>query len=85
MPFTVHLTAEEEALLNRACRQSSLSEDELIRQSIRELCERLERTPPTAYELGRDLFGAGHLADAPTDPAKHQIWEILHAKHGRLG
>ena len=86
MPVTVRLTTEEEALLNRACRQASLSEDDLIRQSIRELCERLlEQTPPSPYELGRDLFGAGHLADAPIDPTKHQIWEALHAKHGRLG
>lgn len=86
MPLNVCLTPEEEALLDRVSRQSPRSQDELIRQSIREYCERqLERTAPTAYELGQDLFGFGQLADAPTDPDKRQIWERLHAKHRRLG
>ncbi len=86
MPFNVCLTPEEEALLDRVSRQSARSQDDLIRQGIRELCQRLlEQPEPTPYELGRDLFGAGQLAEAPADPAKRQIWEALHAKHRRLG
>lgn len=86
MSFTLRLTAEEEALLNRLSRQSACSQDELIHQSIRDYCERLlEPTAPSAYETGQGLFGAGYLADAPTDPTKRKIWEQLHAKHRRLG
>ncbi|WP_200382553.1 hypothetical protein [Thiococcus pfennigii] len=86
MSFTVCLTPEEQALLERVSRQSARSQDDLVRQGIRELCQRLlAQTGPTPYETGRDLFGAGHLAEPPTDPAKRQIWEALHAKHGRLG
>lgn len=86
MSLTVHLTPEEEALLDSVSRQSAQSQDDLIRQGIRELCQRLlEQTGPTSYALGQDLFGAGHLASAPTDPVKRQIWDALHAKHRRLG
>ncbi|WP_295405232.1 hypothetical protein [uncultured Thiocystis sp.] len=86
MPLTVCLTPEEEALLEAVSRQSARSQDDLVRQGIREICQRLlEQTGPTPYALGQDLFGAGHLANEPTDPAKRQIWEALHAKHRRLG
>lgn len=88
MPLTVCLTLEEEALLDAVSRQSARSQDDLARQGIRELCLRLTEeteTGPTPFELGQDLFGAGHLTDAPTDPAKRKIWEALNAKHHRLG
>jgi hypothetical protein len=86
MPFTICLTPEEQALLDRVSRQSARSQDDLVRQGIRELCQRLlEKTGPTSYESGRELFGAGQLADEPTDPAKRQIWEALYAKHRCLG
>ena len=86
MSLTVHLSPEEEALLETVSRQSAQSQDDLIRQGIRELCQRLlEQADPTPYALGQDLFGAGHLAGAPTDPVKRQIWDALHAKHRRLG
>ncbi|MTW22382.1 CopG family transcriptional regulator [Allochromatium palmeri] len=86
MPLSILLTPEEEALLEAASRQSARSQSDLVRQSVRELCQRLlEQAGSTPYELGQDLFGAGHLADAPTDPAKRDIWESLHAKHRRLG
>jgi uncharacterized protein YutE (UPF0331/DUF86 family) len=51
MPFTVRLTLEEQALLDRVSRQSERSQDDLVRQGVRELCQRLlEQTGPTPYE-----------------------------------
>lgn len=85
MSLNLFLTTEEKALLDQVSRQSKRSQDDLIHRSIREYCKRqLKQTTPSSYQLGRDLFGAGHLADAPTDPVKRQIWERLHAKHRRL-
>ena len=82
----MRLTLEEQILLERVSHQSARNPDDLVRQGIRELCQRLlEHTGPTPYETGRDLFGARQLAEPPTDPAKRQIWEALHAKHGRPG
>ena len=86
MSLSVRFTPEEEALLEAASRQSTRSKGELVRQGVRELCQRLlEQDGQTPYELGRDLFGSGHLAEAPTDPAKRRVWEALRAKHRRLG
>jgi Arc/MetJ-type ribon-helix-helix transcriptional regulator len=86
MSLSVRFTPEEEALLEAASRQSTRSKSELVRQGVRELCQRLlKQDGQTPYELGRDLFGAGHLAEAPTDPAKRRVWEALRAKHRRLG
>jgi len=85
MPLSIRLSPEEEALLEAASRQCARSKSELVRQGTRELCQRLLRqTDRTPYELGQDLFGAGQLAEAPTDPIKRHIWEALHAKHRRL-
>ncbi|WP_373508854.1 hypothetical protein [Thiocapsa sp.] len=41
MSFTVCLTPEEQALLERVSRQSARSQDDLVRQGVRELCQRL--------------------------------------------
>ena len=86
MSLSVQFTPEEEALLEAASRQSTRTKGELVRQGVRELCQRLlEQDGQTTYELGRDLFGAGHLAEALTDPAKRRVWEALRAKHRCLG
>lgn len=86
MSLSVQFTPEEEALLEAASRQFTRSKSELVRQGVRELCQRLlQQTDQSPYELGRDLFGAGHLADAPTDSTKRQVWEALRVKHRRLG
>ncbi|MFZ1829336.1 MAG: CopG family transcriptional regulator [Candidatus Competibacteraceae bacterium] len=87
MSLSIQFTPEEEALLEAAGRQATCSKSELVRQGVRELCQRLLQ-PPTdqsPYERGQDLFGAGHLAAAPTDPIKRQVWEALRVKHRRLG
>ncbi|OFZ72422.1 MAG: hypothetical protein A2W04_09525 [Betaproteobacteria bacterium RBG_16_64_9] len=85
MPLSVRLTAEEEALLEAAARQTARSKSELVRQGVRELCQRLARADRTPFDLGRNLFGAGALAKAPTNPHKRAIWEKLRAKHRRMG
>lgn len=86
VPLSIQLSPDEEALLKAASRQCARSPNDLARQGVRELCQRLMRqADQTPYELGQDLFGAGQLAEAPTDPVKRQIWEFLHAKHRRLG
>lgn len=86
MALSVRLTSEEEALLEIVSRQLARSKSELVREGVRELCQRLlKQNGPTPYELGQDLFGAGHLADTPADPDKRRLWEALYAKYRRLG
>ena len=85
MPLSVRLTSEEEALLDAAARQTTRSRSELVRQAVRELCQRLTRADKTPFTLGKRLFGAGKLAVAPADPGKRAVWEKLVAKHRRVG
>lgn len=85
MPLSVRLTNKEEALLDVAARQTSRSRSALVRQAVRELCQRLVRADKTPYDLGKRLFGAGALASAPADPLKRAVWEKLIAKHRRVG
>ncbi len=85
MPLSVRLTNEEQALLDAAARRTARSRSALVRQAVRELCQRLARAEETPYTLGKRLFGAGTLAFAPTDPVKRAVWEKLVAKHRRVG
>lgn len=85
MPLSVRLSPKENALLEAASRQTARSKSELVRQGVRELCQRLARGEKTPYDLGKGLFGAGSLAATPTDPVKRAVWEKLRAKHGRVG
>ncbi len=85
MPFSIRLTPEEEALLEDAARRTSRSRSELVRESVRDYCQRLTREPRSAYSLGKGLFGGGTLSGPPGDPHKRAIWEKLRAKHRRVG
>lgn len=85
MSLSVRLTPEEEALLDAASRQTARSKSELVRQGVRELCQRLARAEKTPFDLGKDLFGAGAIASAPNDPVKRAVWDKLNAKHRRVG
>ena len=84
MPLSVRLTPKEEALLEAASRQTARSKSELVREGVRDLCQRLARGGKTPYDLGKKLFGAGSLGVAPTDPIKRAVWEKLRDKHGRV-
>lgn len=82
MPFTVRLTLEEQALLDRVSRQSARKWDDLIRQGIRELCRRLLeqsgpapcRFPPPEGGNLRDESQAGSIGarsrQTPTSAAE---------------
>lgn len=83
MPISVRLSAEEEALLEKASRRSSRSKSDIVKQGVREVCARIVRGEQSPFAMGKDLFGAGNLAPPPADPAKRAIWEKLNAKHGR--
>ncbi len=85
MPLSVRLTTEEEALLDAAARQTARTRSAIVRQAVRELCQRLARADKTSYDLGERLFGAGALASAPADPVRRAVWEKLVAKHRRVG
>jgi Arc/MetJ-type ribon-helix-helix transcriptional regulator len=85
MPLSVRLPPEEEALLDAVARQTLRSRSELVRQGVRELCQRLARADKTPYDMGAHLFGNGVLAAAPNDPVKRAVWEKLRAKHHRVG
>jgi len=85
MPLSVRLTPKENALLETVSRQTARSKSELVRQGVRELCQRLTREEKTPYDLGKKLFGVGSLGAAPTDPTKRAVWEKLRGKHGRVG
>ena len=54
MPLSVRLTNEEEALLDAAARQTARSRSALVRQAVRELCQRLVRADKTPYVLRRN-------------------------------
>lgn len=84
--LSVQLSPEEQALLETAAQYTGLPQNELMRQAVRELCQKImQAKQPTAtpYELGKDLFEKGRLAQRPTDPLKAKIWEKLHEKHRR--
>ncbi|QTR54910.1 ribbon-helix-helix protein, CopG family [Thiothrix unzii] len=85
MTISVRLPPEEQHMLEVLARRVGRSKSDLMRQAVRELCQRLAADNRTPYSLGQDLFGTGSLAPAPTDPMKRQIWEKLRAKHRRLG
>lgn len=85
MTISVRLPPEEQHMLEVLARRVGRNKSDLMRQAVRELCQRLAADNRTPYSLGQDLFGAGSLAPAPTDPMKRQIWEKLRAKHRRLG
>ena len=83
--LSVRLSANEEHLLDITARRLGRSKSDLARQAVAELCQRLGQHTQSPYDLGKDLFGAGELAPAPSDPMKKQIWEQLRDKHGYLG
>lgn len=85
MPLSVRLSADDEVLLEKTARRLGRSKSDLARQAVHELCQKLVQDERSPYSLGEDLFGAGELADAPTDPLKRQIWEKLRDKHGHVG
>lgn len=53
--ITLRLEPELEQTINNVAHQMGLSKSELIRKSITEYIDKLEK--PSAWELGQDVFG----------------------------
>ncbi len=84
MMLSIQLSSEEQVLLETVARRTGRQQNELMRQAVCELCKKmLQEETITPYELGKDLFGVGTLAQAPSDPIKRKIWKKLHEKHQR--
>jgi len=85
MMLSIQLSPEEQTLLENVARRTGRQQNELLRQAVRELCQKMLRQEEAAtpYALGKDLFEAGSLAQAPGDPLKRAIWKKLHEKHQR--
>jgi flagellar motor switch protein FliG len=82
--LSIQLSPEEQVLLDTAAQRTGLQQSELMRQAVREFCQRmLQEQATTPYELGKDLFEIGILAQVPGEPLKRKIWEKLHEKHKR--
>ncbi len=85
MTISVRLSPEDEQRLEDAARQLGTSKHDLARQAIQDLCRKVSRKQLSPYELGKDLFGSGLLAEPPKDPVKRRIYDRLSVKHGRVG
>ncbi|MEK7990622.1 MAG: hypothetical protein VSS52_006415 [Thiotrichaceae bacterium] len=86
MTLSIQLPPEEQALLEILAQHTGQQQNKLMLQAVRDLYHKIlqeEQNIATPYELGKDLFGTGHLAQAPTHPQKRKIWERLHEKHQR--
>ena len=85
MTLSVRLSDDEETLLEQTARRLGRSKSDLARQAVGELCRKLNQHEHDAFSIGKDLFGAGELAEPPTDLLKRKIWENIREKHGSLG
>ena len=85
MTLSVRLSPEEAKLLNLTARRLGRSKSDLARQAVKELCQKLAQEEYSPYSIGQDLFGAGELAEPPSDSLKQQVWEKLSEKHRHMG
>lgn len=77
--ITLRLDPQLEQIVNELARQLGVSKSELIRRSIAEYVDKLEK--PSAWELGKDVFGKyasenSHLAR----DRKKLVKDIIEAK-----
>lgn len=88
MPKSLRLGTELEKALDRYCTENGETASAVIRESVAEYIAR-RRTrgrPPSAWELGKDLFGADRGPARSSDASgrvKERIREKLRAKHHR--
>ncbi len=88
MPKSLRLGAELEKTLDRYSKETGKTTSAVIRESVAEyIVRRRRRTPaPSAWELGKDLFGADRSASGPRNVSgrvKRLIAGKLRAKHHR--
>ncbi|MAT95613.1 MAG: CopG family transcriptional regulator [Anaerolineaceae bacterium] len=77
--ITVRLDPQLEQTINELARHLGVSKSELIRRSIAEYVDKLEK--PSAWELGKDVFGkyASENRDLAKD-RKKLVKDIIAAK-----
>lgn len=87
MTLSIQLPPEEQALLETLAQRTGRQQNGLMRQAVRELCQKmlLEQEAATPYELGKDLFETGHLAPAPSHPLKRNVGEVALKHQCSLG
>jgi hypothetical protein len=88
MPKSLRLGVELEKEIERYCAETGKTTSAVIRESVAEYLvrRRRKRPEPTAWELGKDLFGADRTRGQPRDASarvKELIREKLRAKHHR--
>ena len=77
--ITLRLDPQLEQTINQVSQQMGVSKSELIRRSIAEYLDKLEK--PSAWELGQDVFGkyASENSNLAKD-RKELVKEIIQAK-----
>ena len=88
MPKSLRLGADLEKLLERYCTQTGETASHVIRQGVAEYVARKQRRRaiPSAWELGKDLFGADRTLSGETNVSgriKTLIRGRLREKHHR--
>lgn len=88
MPKSLRLGDELEKALDRYCTETGETASAVIRESVASYIARRRRKgrPPSAWEIGKDLFGAdrGPARSRNTSArVKELIHEKLRAKHHR--
>ena len=88
MPKSLRLGTELEKTLDRYCAESGETASAVIRQSVTEYVARKRRkgAPLSAWELGKDLFGADRSSSEEHNASadvKKLIRRKLGAKHHR--
>lgn len=81
MPISVRLDRVLERRLNHVSEKLRVNKSEIVKRSLEAFLEQFDQ-PPTAYELGEDLFGADKSPSrtVATD-YKKLLKEKLRAKH----
>ena len=82
MAISLRLTKAKELALTRAAQRAGVSKSEFVRQCLDEKLGKTEDPRPTAFELGKDLFGkyASGRSDL-SERAEEIVREKIHAKH----
>jgi predicted transcriptional regulator len=81
MPISVRLDRALESRLNHVSEKLRVNKSEIIKRSLEAFLEQFDQ-PPSAYELGEDLFGADRSpGKAVAADYKKILKEKLRAKH----
>ena len=88
MPKSLRLGSELEKALDRYCAESGETTSAVIRQSVTEYIVRRQskRRAPSAWDLGKDLFGSDRSPAGQGNVSGHVktlIRDKLRAKHHR--